>query len=611
MPYRTLVSIATLIVVGTLIRASCLTGDLRDRRVATADDTRWPKIIAQLRSDFGRMSIEGSGDSAKGYFVYYEGPGVDRDADQRRGDVDDYVAFTIKAPANRQFSGTVPWGALEAKRAAELGAAYEIPNHYDPSIRKTIESEWAEVAYWAVPASKLVRDARVNVRGNAEGMDSKPVTTKPVAPKESGPFGADPFVLVRRQLLIRPDLNITADQLAAADIKITGFDQLATDQPALGYLRSDGSVEPCGSSDAALDAGDWGPDAAKADSPAFLTGLARVQQTIDLSVARETHRDRNAESVGCPSRYYSANTLEQLRQPGRRFAHVNAPIERTGSEQSASECAVAILALSATPQAARDFTGVRSEFASRASVTSDAKSVLNDGDVNGSVCKSLLAFDLQLFDAQAPVILTCGADELPGVAGSDDNGNGITDHPVDSPDNLDLGELGAMHSDDLVVTPSQSRFREVIRRDASDAIPIARGTFVDLGYAVQPGGNVGLRLADDAGARPIVSDYFSLLTTPYSGVRMTGTTDHPVVQFTLGPHQRSTRAPHANGPIEAQQTIDTFRQGSGAVDDEPAVRLKISIRIEDPQTDQVSERAWVNELDLSADQLVGGTPLSK
>lgn len=54
-------------------------------------------------------------------------------------------------------------------------------------------------------------------------------------------------------------------------------------------------------------------------------------------------------------------------------------------------------------------------------------------------------------DAQAAAILTPGPDRAPGQLGWDDDANGIID---------DDGELGAVHSDDVILTPSDAGYTE-------------------------------------------------------------------------------------------------------------------------------------------------------
>ena len=126
------------------------------------------------------------------------------------------------------------------------------------------------------------------------------------------------------------------------------------------------------------------------------------------------------------------------------------------------------------------------------------------------------------------MFLGVGADGEPGVAGADDNGNGMIDHFPEQPMNKDRGEFGATGSDDPVITPSDPPFYFLVRGDKASSVPIARGVFVDHGYAIGSGGNVRLE-SDDADAGKVRKEYFSLLSSTYSGARVRGTTATPQI----------------------------------------------------------------------------------
>ncbi len=361
----------------------------------------------------------------------------------------------------------------------------------------------------------------------------------------------DEFVLYRRVLLVRPDLNVTAAALTNAGIGQVGFGSVLSDQPVVGYMRSDGSVEPCGSSVTALNPGVWDPGGAGVlgNAPNWLIGMALVQQSMDLSVAREFIRDVNTLSTGRPSSVYSANNMELLRDPHRRFAHVMAPSAVTFASQltplGAEGCSMPLLALSPpTKFLAKGPTlpvTTPTLFLTQSAASTDcdhftmighlrpefALGGIREGD--DIVSTNALAFDLQVFDPGAPVFITLGGDSQPGVAGYDDNGNSYTDVlPAALGGGKDWSELGAMQSDDQVVVPGDPFFY-VVTRDLTTARPVSRGTFVDLGYAQQPGGNLRFGIDD-----PILSpngkvneNYFSLLSSPLSGVTITGVTATP------------------------------------------------------------------------------------
>ncbi|MDM4016557.1 hypothetical protein [Roseiconus lacunae] len=71
------------------------------------------------------------------------------------------------------------------------------------------------------------------------------------------------------------------------------------------------------------------------------------------------------------------------------------------------------------------------------------------------------------FDADAAILLTSGADGLPGRGGEDDNLNGIID---------DRSEMGAVPSDDRCLSPADPGYSGAADRD--ETMVISRGTYV-------------------------------------------------------------------------------------------------------------------------------------
>jgi len=331
-------------------------------------------VMDRLRGELARVSISRaeSGGGLAGYLDYHEGPSSSA-IDASRigwtvggdGDTDDRLAMTVQAAEGSSFRGTVPWGVLEAFRAQSLGRSYTLPARYDPSELRSIESKYAEVAYW-------------------------------MGPPEAGDRGAaNTRQLYRRVLILHPGLRVTSARLAAAGREMEGFAELTPDHPVLGYLRADGVVQP--------------------------------------------HRDIPATSAS------------------------------------------------------------------------------NDGRIGTLVSDAVLAFDVQVLDPEAPIFIDVGADGEPGSAGVDENGNGIIDHQPSDPEQKDRGEFGAVGSDDPVVTPSDPSFFALVRSSPLRSVLIARGTFVDNGYAIQSGGNVRLGF-DDPELGNVREEYLSLLSTRYSGI---------------------------------------------------------------------------------------------
>lgn len=99
----------------------------------------------------------------------------------------------------------------------------------------------------------------------------------------------------------------------------------------------------------------------------------------------------------------------------------------------------------------------------------------------------------EVFDPQALVYLQPGADGAPGVAGVDDNGNGVVD---------DKGELGATRTDDrIMVTADQINFD-------GPTLVLQRGAYVEVPRDVATQGSEPWRVVVE-GRRD--SDYWSFL----------------------------------------------------------------------------------------------------
>ncbi len=130
---------ATLVIMGALTRAFGLVGNsIRDSRAEVQLSAQSRDLMFTLRSELGQLTASmdpSDPESGSGYFVYYEGPTTDSTTTtfygsgptfvqagyfplSRWGDTDDLLAFTVKAPQESPFTGTVPWGVLEAARAS-------------------------------------------------------------------------------------------------------------------------------------------------------------------------------------------------------------------------------------------------------------------------------------------------------------------------------------------------------------------------------------------------------------------------------------------------------------------------------------------------------------
>ena len=142
------------------------------------------------------------------------------------------------------------------------------------------------------------------------------------------------------------------------------------------------------------------------------------------------------------------------------------------------------------------------------------------------MASNVMSFDVRGFDASAPVFATAGNDGRAGVAGVDDDGIGGIDQIVISPPSTELGAVG---SDDQMVTVSDTGVYALIRRDLfnpSDlpsAVPdadepvstqgvVARGDFVDLHYPYLAGSpflNSHLQFSTSTGFAAQIASLFS------------------------------------------------------------------------------------------------------
>ena len=181
--------------------------------------------------------------------------------------------------------------AARAQSLGQMGLSYAFPPGYNPVTPVTIRSQYAEVVYWMGPRMARTPAGGLVYQAADDGDDTDGLTelNYPQYVDNDGDEFPDQFVLYRRVLLIRPDLNVTSAGLTAAGRAQTGFGSLLVDQPVVGFMRADGTVEPCGNSVTALNPGVWDPGGGSplGVTPNWLVGMALVQQSMDLSVARE------------------------------------------------------------------------------------------------------------------------------------------------------------------------------------------------------------------------------------------------------------------------------------------------------------------------------------
>ncbi|MGV3484442.1 MAG: PulJ/GspJ family protein [Planctomycetaceae bacterium] len=569
-----------------------LSGTLRDVTYRMRDE------LLRVTSPMDAPQPQGA---AAGYFTYYEGPWSDATTTlvngnpalseaghyvtSRYGDLDDYLAFTAKAKPDAPFTGIVPAGVIEAHRLEEFvqtfGALPSAANRFvtlsgkqfpptsaadtytlvDAAEPTVITSDYAEIVYYCNP--RWVRDAlgqpTYDAAGNPlfeDNINEVPTATTTLV----GDNIPDQLSLHRRVLLIRPDLNMSAKRMYAATFSALGMsgvdediDQLPVLLPGATPTIRPLSAFPSPPSPAAPDhrynPGPWAPGlpwpggTVNVTRPPWLTGLARVQQLVDLSLCRVTNSwaapgtagygmpaDTTLAYVNTPA--IAANSLVSLERPENRFGFVRMPLSLVNGTANASTMPLLGLCpphaflreaensgIGRFGQAVPSSTGpvvygsltmtgfLRPEFSltdyslANPSTTANAVATFRGGaDV---IATDVLGFDVQVFDADAPNFIWLGnAATSQNVAGrpGDDDGDGTsneldelglpgTDDVLISTGSLGINPTGSS-TDPAVVNVFEST-TTTLPAGANEFFLTQPGGFVDFGYARLPGGVVG------------------------------------------------------------------------------------------------------------------------
>ncbi|QDS93406.1 hypothetical protein FF011L_21760 [Roseimaritima multifibrata] len=407
-----------------------------------------------------------SGDGS-GYFVYHDGPMtdattmmltggialvddqvIDYRSTSKFGDFDDYIAFTAVAPGSEYFTGVVPYGVVSGAYPGRYPAGAMAASALVP-----IESKYAEIIYWVQP----VMEAGVVVDRNSDGLP-------------------DLMNLHRRVLLIRPDLNN-----AAGLLPVVGTVPGTSPSPVNTMMvmrRYDGST------------------IASTGAPQYYYGETypgnydqqlEIYQDCDLSIRRPLQ----ANGLPAAGGQVAANSLSDLAMPHNRFAHVRIPggtgvMSSIGTATTMTSMPILDLA---GPASIPYLTNNAALLSGRTTIETTSGFLSAAYSLRGSragedvVLSNLTAFDVKIFDPEAPVLIHSGPDGIPGYSNTA----------------ASYGELG---SDDVVLTPSDPGFFTAIRGTspaASGAFSAtspwsfvlgSNGAFVDLDYVYKAAGTV-------------------------------------------------------------------------------------------------------------------------
>ncbi|WDQ16564.1 hypothetical protein [Rhodopirellula sp. P2] len=526
--------------------------------------------------------------TTQGYLTYHEGPftdlttvlgdiptvGADRNyfPQSRYGDIDDFLAFTARSEKGSPFVGVIPWGVLEAKRLVEVrkaGGTYVLPAGYDPTRQVPFSSTLAEVVYWISPEWQRKADGTL-VYDAANGY--------PLFVDVDNDLLPDRLNLHRRVLLIRGDLSIAPSE---AGLSGSGVD----DVPQILYVYDGGggtpAIEPLAyaggggvsrgysrlfwtASDQMAIPGD--PRLGRSGvSPAWMTGLAQLQQVMDLSLSRIENSTGAVASYqyGQPTHFVRANTLADVSKPENRFGAVRMPIDLAdaGDQQTympllalcpphpylAQDNRESIFPSQAYPAATASpgpgtnnqfrygrltmKTYLRPEFNLADAVHDDPSHIPSVASTTPAVrigragddivARDVLSFDVRIFDPEAPIYTGVGADGLPGSGSTDDDGDSVTDG---------ITELGWVDTDDIRVGVTDPLIRDVLETASTNSGGGAiifeqtdEGDFVDLNYARLAGGPVmGAYFDASRNGNSVTPNAARTLdlVTPYSGIEV-------------------------------------------------------------------------------------------
>jgi Prokaryotic N-terminal methylation motif len=433
---------------------------------------RLRSVSAILRNDLEGMTAHPDPTSAAesvGYFKYYEGPITGYSAtlatmdttkvaaaeiipDSRYGDTDDILMLTSRAGQD-WYRGKVPLAILKAVQNNALSLPLDnnvtLADWFTPVV---ISSEYAEIVYFTQPRREMDSPIGLGLPTDA--------AVPTIGFLDSDANGIpDEFILHRRVLLIRPDLNISsmANQLFWVDPANPGspayFEQLLAQEPTteLGNML----------------------------------GMRYAHTNCDLSIRRVP----NSAGTGFDS--VAANSLEDLRAPENRFGHfvlptldasTSMPILALNESLTLAQQTVGFIGISEkTPNDPTDalsgeyrsFTGCLHPYLALGEYVRSSVVGVTSRFGQDILAANVLGLDIRGFDPSVVLYHDGGGDGQPGVALVDDDADGNTD-------SNDPQEFGLSGTDDLVLSPNDPGYASSIF--SASPVVAAVGGFVDLNW---------------------------------------------------------------------------------------------------------------------------------
>lgn len=616
----------TLLMMISLAQIFKIIGDsMQQGRSVLELNNRLRSVVYRLRADLDNLTVipapPANPSTGSGYLQVYDGSTTDFTtstqismAASRFGDVDDILMATVRA-GDVWFTGKVPLYVLE-KRAPDRNTAADF-------AMIPIASQHAEVAVFLQPL--VTGDGNPN-RSPEFFLNS---ALGAVAFEDTDPFPnfPDSFRLHYRMLLIRPDLNLVSDTTIA---------DLSSVAPA-GSLPGgimDNSISSTGTNEY------WTVSNPDPGLPTPLCDMAAPHQQCDLSIRRVFGTGTGSTD------FVAANSLEDLVDPANRFAHVQVPIPGTVSTtMPVLALGTALLVNGGDPLGTllNSPVSATTPFQVGSGFLHPAFVLLNNRAGEDLLASDVLAFDIKLFDPDAPLLGTTGGDGVYGTA-ADDDGDGSLN---------DLKELGWAGSDDLILSPNDPGYALAL---SAGSPVVGTGEYVDLAWAkklaahggsISPATNVWSPLSGFAlanfNANGLAGAYTDSLFKSGS-VLMAGTN----LQLFQASYDTYTSGYEGDGLLQAQLTsrvgvcrvngaVDlygvggsdypnlvadwrsspapTFDAGSDGIDnagsftgvDDPSELetsppfpiplrgLKISVRMEDPRTRQIKQMSAAKE----------------